>query len=537
MRPKVDFLEQASRYITLGTYGVCFLVAFAAPVLGLGWRLAPFPGFLVDHTLVVNNRSGEGWNGREAGLNAPQVVTRIAGHPVATPGEFADAVQMHSIGDKISVFTRRPEGTVRLYPTIRLQAFPAQSFIELFWLPYGVGMAYFAIGLWIFLARGRDRSGRALAFFCACVSLSAALLFDVLTTHVLTAVWVSAVAFLGGALISLAMRFPVESLQIRRWPWLLSLPYAVSLTLAVWAIVSLGNTNDPWVYLAARSTAYRFTALACFVFFGVMFFRAAQGRESAIRRQARLVLVGGLFAFTPIIVWFLAPAFGVPLLFNSLLILPGLLLFPITVAVAITRYRLLEIDDLVNRAIVYGLLTAVLAGVFTAAIALSQKVFVAMTGEESDAAIVLTTLIVASVVSPVRSLLQTWVDRQFREVPTGALRSFGEQVGQFLQLNDADMLAHRLLGEAVSALGAEAGAVVRVEDGHARTVHTHGPWRGEALLSVPLASGGRSFGAVLIGPRRNGLRYRRSEAEALSEVAEKVARAMAIAELRPTQAA
>ncbi|HMK09099.1 MAG TPA: hypothetical protein VK449_08740, partial [Anaerolineales bacterium] len=296
-----------------------------------------------------------------------------------------------------------------------------------------------------------------------------------------------------------------------------------------WGVAALWISKDPWMYPAARAASYRYAALACLVFFGVMIYRAPQSRDAAVRRQARLVLLGSFIAFTPIVIWFLAPVFGAPLQFSSLAIMPVLLVFPLTVAVAITRYRMLEIDSIVNRALVYAVLTAALAGLFTASIALSQRVFIALTGETSDAAIVITTLIIVSAITPLRDRLQTWVDRQFREIPTGALRTFGDEVAGYVELNDPERLMKRFLSEAVSALGAEAGAVTRVENGRPRTICVHGPWRGSALISVPLASGGRSFGMVFIGPRRNGRRYRRFEADSLAQVAEGVARAMAIA--------
>jgi hypothetical protein len=418
---------------------------------------------------------------------------------------------------------------MQLFPTVRLTTFSSGDFAQFFWLPYAVGLAYLLIGTWVYLARGRERAGRALAFFCVCVAVVAALLFDVLTTHLATAVWLTGVAFLGGTLISLALRFPVEWRVIHRRPWVLGLPYLVSVALAAWGLFSIWVSDDPWMYLSARSASYRYTALACLFFFAVMIYRAPQSRDSAVRRQARLVLLGSVIAFTPVIIWFLAPVFGVPLQFSSLAIMPVLLVFPLTVAVAITRYRMLEIDSVVNRAIVYAVLTAALAGLVTALIALSQRVFIGLTGETSDAAIVITTLIVASAVAPMRSRVQSWVDRQFREVPTGPLRAFGDEVAEFIELNDPDLLLKRFLAEAVGALGAEAGAITRVENGRARTVFVHGVWRGAAQIGVPLAGNGRTFGTVLIGPRRNGQRYRRSEADSLAQVAERVARAMAIA--------
>src|SRR4029079_16233154 len=66
---------------------------------------------------------------------------------------------------------------------------------------------------------------------------------------------------------------------------------------------------------------------------------------------------------------------------------------PIAIGIAITRYRLYDIDRLINRALVYGSLTAILAGVFTAAIGLAQRLFIAVTHETSDGAVVAATLV------------------------------------------------------------------------------------------------------------------------------------------------
>ncbi|HSR47933.1 MAG TPA: hypothetical protein VLL77_08085 [Anaerolineales bacterium] len=532
-----DVFERLSRLVTLGAFGVAAIAAFAAPLLALSWRQTPFPGVLVEHTLVVNSRIGEGWTGREAGLEPPVVITRLAGESVSTSAAYHRALQGYAVGDAIPIFASLPDGVTRLFPRVELISFPLADFVSLFWLPFVVGLAYFGIGVWVYVARGRDRPGRALAFFCACVAIVAALLFDVLTSHAATPAWAAAVAFLGGTLVSLAMRFPVEWAVVRRRAVVLLLPYLVSLSLTIWMVAGLYNPSDPWQFVEARSWAYRYAALACLLFFGVMVYRAPQARDSAVRRQARLVLVGSLIAFTPVVIWFLAPVFGASLAFNSLVMLPILLVFPLTVALAIMRYRLLEIDAIVNRAIVYAIMTAVLAGVFTAVISLSQRAFIAMTGEQSDAAIVITTLIVASAIAPLRTGLQAWVDRQFREVPTGTLRTFEARVADYLEMQDSETLARRLLAEAVGALGAECGAILRPGTGETGPALTLGPWRGLALMSVPIEAGGESFGLLMMGPRRGGKRYRRSEAESLARTAGQVAQAMLLARARLPRAA
>jgi hypothetical protein len=243
------------------------------------------------------------------------------------------------------------------------------------------------------------------------------------------------------------------------------------------------------------------------------------------------VLLGSILAFLPIAAWFAATAFGRTLPLDAPLLLAPLILFPLSVAVAIFRYRLLDVDHVVNRAMLYGALTAVLAGMYTISIMISQRLFVAVTGEKSDGAIVVTTLIVASLFTPIKSRLAGVIDRWLRETPdnTRALRSFSQEVNAHLLMSDAVLLAGRLLDEAADALQAESGAVSLIIDGRLRKVGTIGHWRGEAAIAVSLQHDGQRYGLLWLGPRRGSRAYSRAEFEALEAAAEPVAQALRLA--------
>ena len=102
----------------------------------------------------------------------------------------------------------------------------------------------------------------------------------------------------------------------------------------------------------------------------------------------------------------------------DLLAILGLSAIPAAVGVAILRYRLYDIDLIINRTLVYVLLTAVLAGVYTAVVALFQRMFVALSGQGSDLAIVMTLFVLATVFTPIKNTLQERVDRRIK--PTSA---------------------------------------------------------------------------------------------------------------------
>lgn len=204
---------------------------------------------------------------------------------------------------------------------------------------------------------------------------------------------------------------------------------------------------------------------------------------------------------------------------------------PIAVGIAILRYRLYEIDTLINRAVVYGMLTALLAGLYAAAIGAFQRVFIVTTGERSDAAIVITTLILAAVFTPARNWLQSAADRRFK-APIDAhkrLESFRESVRLVSEAFDAAALRRRFLDEVAAALDARGARFVSVRS-HSRRDETVGEWPVPATAWCDVASDGVPVGRIELGPRRDGVAYTDVQLRELGETASVVARAFVIAE-------
>lgn len=535
---RTDRLERLSRLITIVVAAVAIFCAFAAPLLALRWSDLPFPGFLVERTLIVNDISGDGWIGQLQGIDYPQQLTRVGGFSVTTPAQFEAAIARLSVGDQTPFFTESPAGDISLYPAVTLIPFPTRSLVRLFWVPFLVGVAYLAIGVWIYRVKGRFRPGRALAFFCFAAALTCILFFDASTTHAASGLWVASFAMLGGALISLSLRFPQESRQIELRPWLLGVPYGISMLLAAWAVAAMGNPNA-WAYIPSRYAIYLYTVLGVFGFLGTMFYRARSGDTATTRRQARIVLLGSVLAFAGITLWFVATVFRPDFRFDIALLLPPLIIFPLSVALAIFRYRLLEVDSFVNRTIIYGLVTAILAGVISVVMSLLQKFFLATTGEDSNIAAVITTLIVVATFEPIKGWVRGLVDRTLKEPPdtTRELRTFGQDVQTFLTVSSAEQVARRLLEETVRGLRASSGALYVVENSNLTPVYTVGNWRGEALMAVPLQWRGQRFGTIALGPRP-GDPYTRQECDLLELVALQVAGAVHLANtVRPIDAA
>jgi hypothetical protein len=86
---------------------------------------------------------------------------------------------------------------------------------------------------------------------------------------------------------------------------------------------------------------------------------------------------------------------------------------PIAVGFAVLKYRLYEIDLLINRTLVYGSLTLTLVALYFGGIVLLQRVFVVLTGQKSTLAVVASTLVIAALFNPLRRRIQSFIDRRF----------------------------------------------------------------------------------------------------------------------------
>ncbi len=174
--------------------------------------------------------------------------------------------------------------------------------------------------------------------------------------------------------------------------------------------------------------------------------RRSQGED---RQQIKWFVFAGaifcaVFAVGPVL-WSLPPSPETNWIWPTLFLL-GLSTIPAATGIAILRYRLYEIDLLINRTLVYGSLTAMLVALYFGGIVLLQRLFVVLTGEKSTLAVVASTLAIAALFNPLRRRIQGFIDRSFYRRKYDAAKTLEVFSAKLRDETDLDALNAELVG-------------------------------------------------------------------------------------------
>jgi serine phosphatase RsbU (regulator of sigma subunit) len=559
----INLLKQTTPtgWLMRGLFLLAGVVFVIAPIMAYRWIATSFPGFVVEQTLVVSDYNGVNWSGRSEGMAYPQRVISLNGRPIQTLNEFQATLASLATGNDISVRIVLPDGEMKEYSGVRLGSFPTPDLLRLFWLPYIIGLVFLLVGVWVYTERGKAYSGRSFALFSICAALTNALMFDLITTHVGSALWTVAIAFQGGALFKLALVFPERERKEGSNRWYLYAPLFVSLALALWGLVVLNDFNRPWDYILAWRFSYLLTGFGILFFLGMMVFRMKVVRSLLAHQQIRIILLGSALAFIPVGIWAIAPLFGIIIPWNPALFLPLLLFFPLSLGIAVARYRLWDIDLLINRTLVYGVLSLILGAIYIAIVVMFQSVFERITNQGSPFAVVVSTLAIAILFNPLRNRTQASIDRRFfrqKYNADKAIESFAESLRHEVDLDHLTQNLMAVVQDTVHPVHAALCSCVGMSEEDDMPIAGDDPLyellqrSGDVVdlgrvnfespglvklrhqgieLVIPMVSQGELVGLLNLGPHAMDIPYSVEDRHLLSALANRVAPALRIVQM------
>ena len=261
-----------------------------------------------------------------------------------------------------------------------------------------------------------------------------------------------------GLIVFLSLLFPNGRLPSARWRWfarISALLTLVGMALAAFSpgpiVVGLPAIHNP-LGIEGLPNAYKSVQVLMLVLIAISVVSLLLRRVYArgVERQqtkwftyaAAVAASGAILKFIisdPLdLVWIGGVGYA--------LVLIGLAGMPIAMGIAITRYRLYEIDLLINRTLVYGSLTAMLVALYVVGIVVLQRIFVTLAGQQSTLAVVASTLLIAALSNPLRRRIQSFVDRRFYRSKYDARKTLEAFSAKLRDETDLEALNNDLVG-------------------------------------------------------------------------------------------
>lgn len=230
-------------------------------------------------------------------------------------------------------------------------------------------------------------------------------------------------------LVMILLLFPEGRLPGPRWRWLvyfiaiLTVPLLLAPSMVAWphrhllARMNLGLIpyNEPLQKMMNVFNVWNLVMIGALIL-AIGSFLIRFSRSLGIERQQMKWFVFGISTIpASMLLDLVVDSVDSPLMyaFSSLLGVISVAAFPVVLLIAMTRYRLYDIDFIIRRTLLYSTLTITLAAIYFGAVLLMQSVFTRGMEEPSEILIVFSTLLIAALFQPLRRRFQTIIDRRF----------------------------------------------------------------------------------------------------------------------------
>lgn len=376
-------------------------------VLGLNWVNKPYPGFFFYKNLVITDISPKTTYGNVL-KRFKDKVKEVNGIPVKTPTDIFNIIDELPVGTAVDYTIGRNGDTFDV--TIPIERFTAKELLHVFGVIYVIGLVFLIIGALVLHIKPHLKASKAFFLFCASICIwfvgsfdtQAVYLFDQLTFFA----WIFSPLF--G--IYLMFIFPSDTKLKEITRNIVSILFLfISAMLFVLQFIFFYN-YEIWKYINTVSWIYVVLSTAIFPISSLLTY---MNPSSALEKErAQIILLGCIFGL-------LAPAsavacitvFKINMPFN-LMALP-VIIFPLSIAYAIVKHKLFDIDVIIEKALTYGLLTGAVGGIFAFTILGFNVAFARYGGWKNPAFFVILSGFLVIALNPLKNRIQNLVDLTF----------------------------------------------------------------------------------------------------------------------------
>ena len=427
-----NFYRAVALIVILSSFAIAFVNFF----LAIQWINRPFPGFLVYENLTNTQVSPSHWTGRLYGLRPYDKIFRVGGKEVASSNEIYNIVAKQPVSTSINYTVYRDGGLVNL--TIPTMKFTLNDFLLEFGIMYMIGFMFLIVGTVVYFLKPTLTSSKVFLIMCFSIGLWFTSTFDTESRYLFNIAFPSAI-FGAAFTISMALVFPTEKKLFKNKP--LFIPFTFVPPLILFILHKIYFYSPYWETIFILMWLY--ISLATFMLLYSVTKEYLRPHSQVDKQKAQVVLLGsfaGLFL----------PALGVVLSilfkFSSLkyLAIP-VLIFPISIAYAIVKHKLFDIDVIIQKALVYGVLTGALGAISALLIMLFNVAFANYGGWKNPAFFITLSVFLVTALNPLRNRIQNFIDLTFFRTKYDYRRTIEEISSAMTSLLNLDEISDKII--------------------------------------------------------------------------------------------
>lgn len=435
-------------------------VATICLVLALGWVHKPFAGFLVNERMVPGSVGLPHWTGTQAGLRYPDHKILTANdQPIASMQDLEKVVRSVRIGEPITYSVA--EGGRVIAVAVPTMPFTLSDLLLIFGTSFLSGITYLLLGVVVFILKPDTKVSWAFLLACVFLGIYTVTSFDLQTTHVgFVRLYLLVVAYAPAALTQLSFVFPENKKMIERHPSLHFLPYFFSTFL----VIPLQYFYPKPLFLHIFQLIIVYFIVGAMAVVSSCLHAFIKGLSIPARQRAKAVLFGAALGFSiPAALYYFSlfgggTLFGVKIETNFLTI--PLLIFPASIAYAITRHDLFAIDVIIRRTAGYVLSTAAIVGAYALIISGLNVTFQSAEVAGSPLFSLAFALGVVFLFEPLHKRLQGLIDRLFYRQQYDYRTTIRDISETMIRILDPEQIHRTLLGSVVREMFLENGIVL-----------------------------------------------------------------------------
>ncbi|MGD9652599.1 MAG: ATP-binding protein [Candidatus Dadabacteria bacterium] len=376
-------------------------------VLGITWIGRSYPGFFFYGNMVVTDITPGVENGEQLTRFKDRVL-EANGVPVSSPSELLHITDALPVGTNVEYTIERNGSSFKV--GIPVQAFNVRDFIQMFGVIFLMGAVFFVIGALVLRIKANARESRAFFLFCAAICVWFIGSFDAQASHIMEQIVFFAWIFSPVAGIHLMFIFPSDTRIKASAQNIISLVFLfISAMLFILQYIFF-HSYDVWKYI--NTVTWMYVVLSTFIFPASSLMTYLHPASALAKQRAQIILLGCVFGLlVPALAVAGITVFNINLPYN-LMALP-VVIFPLSIAYAIVKHKLFDIDVILEKALTYGLLTGTVVAMSALTIFAFNVVFARYGGWRNPAFFVVLSAFLVIALNPLKNRIQDFVDLTF----------------------------------------------------------------------------------------------------------------------------